>query len=175
MSLQNQETGQPAPPREQLNQMVGIRESQLENVLLKQTLAEYEQQLTLMQSEQNSFILTQSAKTDDLTKTVAGLVTANQLLAQNLADELSKLSSRLSEPLQSSYQRFTTKTETAEEQLSKQTEKYIQSIDSLIAQTEERKNRFFTFNRIKSIVFWSGWFSAIILLLMEVLRTLIMK
>lgn len=175
MSLQNMETGQTAPPREQLNQMVGVRESQLENVLLKQTLTEYEQQLAQMQSNQNSFIQIQSAKTDDLTKTVAGLVTANQLLAQNLADELSKLSSRLSEPLQGSYQRFAAKAEASEQQLSKQTEKYIQSIDSLFAQTEERKNRFFTFNRIKSIVFWSGWFSTIILLLMEVLRTLIIK
>ena len=112
---------------------------------------------------------------NDLTKTVAGQVTANQLLSQNLAAELNKLTMRLSDPLKDSYQRFATKTETAEEQLSKQTEKYIRNMDDLISQTEERKNRFFTFNRIKSIVFWSGWFSAIILLLMEVLRTLIMK
>ena len=175
MSLQNMETGQTAQPREQLNQMVGVRESQLENALLKQTLTEYEQQLAQMQSNQNSFIQIQSEKTDDLIKTVAGLVTANQLLAQNLERELNKMAQRLAEPFSESYRRVIARTEASEKQLSKQTEKYIQNIDSLISQTEERKNRFFTFNRIKSIVFWSGWFSTIILLLMEVLRTLIMK
>ena len=175
MSLQNLETGQPAPAREQLHNLNQQSKQELENSLLKEVLAEYTEQWKALKCEQNSFLQQMTERMNDLTKTVAGQVTANQLLSQNLAAELNKLTMRLSDPLKDSYQRLATKTETAEEQLSKQTEKYIRNMDDLISQTEERKNRFFSFNRIKSIVFWSGWFSAIILLLMEVLRTLIMK
>ncbi|MBQ6387425.1 MAG: hypothetical protein IJH96_02255 [Ruminococcus sp.] len=112
---------------------------------------------------------------NDLTKTVAGQVTANQLLSQNLAAELNKLTMRLSDPLKDSYPRFATKAETAEEQLSKQTEKYIRNMDDLISQTEERKNKFFTFNQIKGFLFWAGCVALLILLFLEILNTFILK
>ena len=148
---------------------------ELENSLLKEVLAEYTEQWKALKREQNSFLQQMTERMNDLTKTVAGQVTANQLLSQNLAAELNKLTTQLSDPLKDSYQRFATKTEAAEEQLSKQTEKYIRNMDDLISQTEERKNRFFTFNRIKSILFWSGCIALLILLFLEILRTFILK
>ena len=173
MSLQNMETGQPAPAREQLHNLNRQSKQELENSLLKEVLAEYTEQWKTLKREQNSFLQQMTERMNDLTKTVAGQVTANQLLSQNLAAELNKLSMRLSAPLNDSYQRFSAKAEASEQQLSKQTEKYIRNMDELIAQTEERKNRFFTFNRIKSVVFWSGCVSVIILLLMEVFKGLL--
>ena len=175
MSLQNLETGQPAPPREQLHNLNQQSKQELENSLLKEVLAEYTEQWKALKREQNSFLQQMTERMNDLTKTVAGQVTANQLLSQNLAAELNKLTMQLSDPLKDSYQRFATKTEAAEEQLSKQTEKYIRNMDDLISQTEERKNRFFTFNRIKSILFWSGCIALLILLFLEILRTFILK
>ena len=175
MSLQNLETGQPAPAREQMEKLTQQSRQEYENSLLKQALQEYSEQWTVLKGEQNSFLQQMTERMNDLAKTVAGQVTANQLLSQNLAAELNKLTTQLSDPLKDSYQRFATKTEAAEEQLSKQTEKYIRNMDDLISQTEERKNRFFTFNRIKSIFFWLGCVAVIILLLMEILRTFILK
>ena len=161
------------PAREQLHNLNQQSKQELENSLLKEVLAEYTEQWKALKREQNSFLQQMTERMNDLTKTVAGQVTANQLLSQNLAAELNKLTTQLSDPLKDSYQRFATKTEAAEEQLSKQTEKYIRNMDDLISQTEERKNRFFTFNRIKSIFFWSGCVSVIILLLIDILKGLL--
>ena len=119
MSLQNMETGQPAPAREQLHNLNQQSKQELENSLLKEVLAEYTEQWKALKREQNSFLQQMTERMNDLTKTVAGQVTANQLLSQNFAAELNKLTMQLSDPLKDSYQRFATKTEAAEEQLSK--------------------------------------------------------
>ena len=166
MSLQNLETGQPAPAREQLHNL---------NQQSKQELENSTEQWKALKREQNSFLQQMTERMNDLTKTVAGQVTANQLLSQNLAAELNKLTMRLSDPLKDSYQRLATKTETAEEQLSKQTEKYIRNMDDLISQTEERKNKFFTFNQIKGFLFWAGCVALPVLLFLEILNTFILK
>ena len=175
MSLQNLETGQPAPPREQLHNLNQQSKQELENSLLKEVLAEYTEQWKALKREQNSFLQQMTERMNDLTKTVARQVTANQLLSQNLAAELNKLTMRLSDPLKDSYQRLATKTETAEEQLSKQTEKYIRNMDDLISQTEERKNKFFTFNQIKGFLFWAGCVALPVLLFLEILNTFVLK
>ena len=175
MSLQNLETGQPAPAREQLHNLNQQSKQELENSLLKEVLAEYTEQWEALKREQNSFLQQMTERMNDLTKTVARQVTANQLLSQNLAAELNKLTMRLSDPLKDSYQRLATKTETAEEQLSKQTEKYIRNMDDLISQTEERKNKFFTFNQIKGFLFWAGCVALPVLLFLEILNTFILK
>ncbi len=171
----SKETGQPAPAREQLHNLNQQSKQELENSLLKEVLAEYTEQWKALKREQNSFLQQMTERMNDLTKTVAGQVTANQLLSQNLAAELNKLTMRLSDPLKDSYQRFATKTEAAEEQLSKQTEKYIRNMDDLISQTEERKNKFFTFNQIKGFLFWAGCVALPVLLFLEILNTFILK
>ena len=175
MSLQNMETGQPAPAREQMEELTQQSRQEYENSLLKEVLAEYTEQWKALKCEQNSFLQQMTERMNDLTKTVAGQVTANQLLSQNLAAELNKLTTQLSDPLKDSYQRFATKTETAEEQLSKQTEKYIRNMDDLISQTEERKNKFFTFNQIKGFLFWAGCVALPVLLFLEILNTFVLK
>ena len=161
MSLQNLETGQPAPAREQLHNLNQQSKQELENSLLKEVLAEYTEQWKALKCEQNSFLQQMTERMNDLTKTVAGQVTANQLLSQNLAAELNKLTMRLSDPLKDSYQRFATKTET--------------NMDDLISQTEERKNKFFTFNQIKGFLFWAGCVALPVLLFLEILNTFVLK
>ncbi len=57
MSLQNMETGQPAPAREQLHNLNQQSKQELENSLLKEVLAEYTEQWKDLKREQNSFYL----------------------------------------------------------------------------------------------------------------------
>ena len=56
MSLQNMETGQPAPAREQMEELTQQSRQEYENSLLKQALQEYSEQWTALKGEQNSFI-----------------------------------------------------------------------------------------------------------------------
>ena len=56
MSLQNLETGQPAPAREQMEKLTQQSRQKYENSLLKQALQEYSEQWTALKGEQNSFI-----------------------------------------------------------------------------------------------------------------------
>ena len=56
MSLQNMETGQPAPAREQLHNLNQQSKQELENSLLKEVLAEYTEQWKTLKREQNSFL-----------------------------------------------------------------------------------------------------------------------
>ena len=60
MSLQNLETGQPAPAREQIQELTQQSRQEYENSLLKQALQEYNEQWTALKGEQNSFIRNQT-------------------------------------------------------------------------------------------------------------------
>lgn len=104
---------------------------------------------------------------------------SNELLRQSLGNELGKFSEQLSKQLTTifvdNYRSFTETTVKAEEKQKAQTENYLSELSNEITLLKLKIKRMYHFNRFKIALLWAGWIAVIILLLMEILRTFILK
>ena len=121
MSLQNMETGQPAPAREQMQELTQQSRQEYENSLLKQALQEYSEQWTVLKGEQNSFIQKQTKQINALTHTVAAQINMNELFRKDIENELNKLTMQLSEQFEKQFHRFEEAANQSERQISEHT------------------------------------------------------
>ena len=167
MSLQNLETGQPAPAREQMEKLTQQSRQKYENSLLKQALQEYSEQWTALKGEQNSFIRNQTRQINALTSTVAAQINMNELFRKNLENELNKLKMQLSEQFEKQFHRFEEAANQSERQISEHTDKCITELSDLTAKLKAKQQRSFT---RKSVMFWINIAAIISLVLLEVLR-----
>ena len=167
MSLQNLETGQPAPAREQMEKLTQQSRQEYENSLLKQALQEYSEQWTALKGEQNSFIQKQTRQINALMNTVAAQINMNELFRKNLENELNKLTMQLSEQFEKQFQRFEEAANQSEQQISEHTDKCITELSDLTARLKAKQQRSFT---RKNVMFWVNVAAIISLALMEVLR-----
>ena len=104
---------------------------------------------------------------------------SNELLRQSLGNELGKFSEQMSKQLTTifvdNYRSFTETTVKAEEKQKAQTENYLSELNNEITLLKLKIKRMYHFNRFKIALLWAGWIAVIILLLMEILRTFILK
>ena len=104
---------------------------------------------------------------------------SNELLRQSLGNELGKFSEQMSKQLTTifvdNYRSFTETTVKAEENQKAQTENYLSELSNEITLLKLKIKRMYHFNRFKIALLWAGWIAVIILLLMEILRTFILK
>lgn len=104
---------------------------------------------------------------------------SNELLRQSLGNELGKFSEQMSKQLTTifvdNYRSFTETTVKAEEKQKAQTENYLSELSNEITLLKLKIKRLYHFNRFKIALLWAGWIAVIILLLMEILRTFILK
>ena len=104
---------------------------------------------------------------------------SNELLGQSLGNELGKFSEQMSKQLTTifvdNYRSFTETTVKAEEKQKAQTENYLSELSNEITLLKLKIKRMYHFNRFKIALLWAGWIAVIILLLMEILRTFILK
>lgn len=104
---------------------------------------------------------------------------SNELLRQSLGNELGKFSEQMSKQLTTifvdNYRSFTETTVKAEEKQKAQTENYLFELSNEITLLKLKIKRMYHFNRFKIALLWAGWIAVIILLLMEILRTFILK
>lgn len=161
MSLQNRETGKYAPPREQVN----LPQQQLQEKTPAEIVTEYVRQ--------------DIAVTKKMRESVDKLMMSNELLRQSLGNELGKFSEQMSKQLTTifvdNYRSFTETTVKAEEKQKAQTENYLSELSNEITLLKLKIKRMYHFNRFKIALLWAGWIAVIILLLMEILRTFILK
>ena len=169
MSLQNMETGQPAPAREQIQELTQQSRQEYENSLLKQALQEYSEQWTALKGEQNSFIRNQTRQINALTSTVAAQINMNELFRKNLENELNKLTMQLSEQFEKQFHRFEEAANQSERQISEHTDKCITELSDLTARLKAKQQRSFT---RKNVMFWVNIAAILSLALLEVLRFL---
>ena len=169
MSLQNLETGQPAPAREQMEKLTQQSRQKYENSLLKQALQEYSEQWTALKGEQNSFIQKQTRQINALMNTVAAQINMNELFRKNLENELNKLTMQLSEQFEKQFQRFEEAANQSEQQISEHTDKCITELSDLTARLKAKQQRSFT---RKNVMFWVNIAAILSLALLEVLRFL---
>ena len=167
MSLQNLETGQPAPAREQMEKLTQQSRQKYENSLLKQALQEYSEQWTALKGEQNSFIQKQTRQINALMNTVAAQINMNELFRKNLENELNKLTMQLSEQFEKQFQRFEEAANQSEQQISEHTDKCITELSDLTARLKAKQQRSFT---RKNVMFWVNIAAILSLALLEVLR-----
>ena len=167
MSLQNLETGQPAPAREQMEKLTQQSRQKYENSLLKQALQEYSEQWTALKGEQNSFIQKQTRRINALMNTVAAQINMNELFRKNLENELNKLTMQLSEQFEKQFHRFEEDANQSERQISEHTDKCITEMSDLTAKLKAKQQRSFT---RKSVMFWINITAIVSLVLLEVLR-----
>jgi len=171
MSLQNMETGQPAPAREQMEELTQQSRQEYENSLLKQALQEYSEQWTVLKGEQNSFIQKQTKQINALTHTVAAQINMNELFRKELENELNKLTTQLSEHLSeqfdNQFQRFEEAANQSEQHISEHTDKCITELSDLTARLKAKQQRSFT---RKNVMFWVNIAAILSLALLEVLR-----
>lgn len=104
---------------------------------------------------------------------------SNELLRQSLGNELGKFSEQMSKQLTTifvdNYRSFTETTVKAEEKQKAQTDNYLSELSNEITLLKLKIKRMYHFNRFKIALLWAGWIAVIILLLMEILRTFILK
>ncbi len=104
---------------------------------------------------------------------------SNELLRQSLGNELGKFSEQMSKQLTTifvdNYRSFTETTVKAEEKQKAQTENYLSELSNEITLLKLKIKRMYHFNRFKIALLWAGWIAVIILLLMEIIRTFILK
>ena len=167
MSLQNLETGQPAPAREQLQELTLQSRQEYENSLLKQALQEYNEQWIALKGEQNSFIQKQTRQINALTNTVTAQINMNELFRKNLENELNKLTMQLSEQFEKQFHRFEEAANQSERQISEHTDKCITELSDLTARLKAKQQRSFT---RKNVMFWVNIAAILSLALLEVLR-----
>ena len=168
MSLQNLETGQPAPAREQMEKLTQQSRQKYENSLLKQALQEYSEQWTALKGEQNSFIQKQTRQINALMNTVAAHINMNELFRKNLENELNKLTMQLSEQFEKQFQRFEEAANQSEQQISEHTDKCITELSDLTAKLKAKQQQCFT---RKKVMFWINVAAILSFLLLEVLRS----
>ena len=168
MSLQNLETGQPAPAREQMEKLTQQSRQKYENSLLKQALQEYSEQWTALKGEQNSFIQKQTRQINALMNTVAAQINMNELFRKNLENELNKLTMQLSEQFEKQFQRFEEAANQSEQQISEHTDKCISELSDLTAKLKAKQQQCFT---RKKVMFWINVAAILSFLLLEVLRS----
>ena len=168
MSLQNLETGQPAPAREQMEKLTQQSRQEYENSLLKQALQEYSEQWTALKGEQNSFIQKQTRQINALMNTVAAQINMNELFRKNLENELNKLTMQLSEQFEKQFQRFEEAANQSEQQISEHTDKCITELSDLTAKLKAKQQQCFT---RKKVMFWINVAAILSFLLLEVLRS----
>ena len=168
MSLQNLETGQPAPAREQMEKLTQQSRQKYENSLLKQALQEYSEQWTALKGEQNSFIQKQTRQINALMNTVAAQINMNELFRKNLENELNKLTMQLSEQFEKQFQRFEEAANQSERQISEHTDKCITELSDLTARLKAKQHHSFT---MKNVMFWINFAAILSFLLLEVLRS----
>ena len=165
------ETGQPAPAREQQQELTEQSRQEYENSLLKQALQEYNEQWTALKGEQNSFIRNQTRQINALTSTVTAQINMNELFRKNLENELNKLTSqlsdRLSEQFDKQFHRFEGTANQTELQIAEHTTKCVNELSDLTAKLKVKQQRSFT---MKSVMFWVNIAAIISLVLLEVLR-----
>ena len=166
MSLQNLETGQPAPAREQLQELALQSRQEYENSLLKQALQKYNEQWIALKSEQNSFIQKQTRQINALTNTVAAQININELFRKDLENELNKLTIQLSEQFEKQFHRFEEAANQSERQISEHTDKCITELSDLTARLKAKQQRSFT---RKNVMFWVNIAAILSLALLEVL------
>ena len=169
MSLQNLETGQPAPAREQMEKLTQQSRQKYENSLLKQALQEYSEQWTALKGEQNSFIQKQTRQINALMNTVAAQINMNELFRKNLENELNKLTMQLSEQFEKQFHRFEEASNQSERQISEHTDKCITELSDLTGRLKAKQQRSFT---RKNVMFWVNIAAILSLALLEVLRFL---
>ena len=171
MSLQNIETGQPAPAREQTEKLTQQSRQEYENSLLKQALQEYSEQWTALKGEQNSFIQKQTKQINALTHTVAAQINMNELFRKDIENELNKLTTQLlehlSEQFEKQFQRFEEPANQSERQISEHTDKCITELSDLTARLKAKQQRSFT---RKNVMFWVNITAIVSIVLLEVLR-----
>ena len=168
MTLQNMETGQPAPAREQMQELTQQSRQEYENSLLKQALQEYSEQWTVLKGEQNSFIQKQTKQINALTHTVAAQINMNELFRKNLENELNKLTMQLSEQFEKQFHRFEEAANQSERQISEHTDKCITELSDLTARLKAKQQHSFT---MKNVMFWINFAAILSFLLLEVLRS----
>ena len=104
---------------------------------------------------------------------------SNELLRQSLGNELGKFSEQMAKQLTTifvdNYRSFTETTVKAEEKQKAQTENYLSELSNEITLLKLKIKRMYHFNRFKIALLWAGWIAVIILLLMEIIRTFILK
>ena len=171
MSLQNMETGQPAPAREQMEELTQQSRQEYENSLLKQALQEYNEKWTALKGEQNSFIQKQTKQINNLTHAVAAQINMNELFRKDIESELNKLTSQLSERLSDEFKkqfhRFEGAANQSELQIAEHTTKCVAELNELTAKLKAKQQRSFT---RKSTLFWINIVVIILFLLLEVLK-----
>lgn len=171
MSLQNLETGQPAPAREQMEELTQQSRQEYENSLLKQALQEYNEKWTALKGEQNSFIQKQTKQINALTHTVAAQINMNELFRKDIENELNKLTTQLSEHLSEQFEKqfhcFEGAANQSELQIAEHTTKCITELSDLTAKLKSKQQRNYT---RKSVMFWINLAAILSLLLLEVLR-----
>ena len=168
MSLQNLETGQPAPAREQMEKLTQQSRQKYENSLLKQALQEYSEQWTALKGEQNSFIQKQTRQINALMNTVAAQINMNELFRKNLENELNKLTMQLSEQFEKQFHRFEEAANQSERQISEHTDKCITELSDFTAKLKAKQQQCFT---RKKVMFWINVAAILSFLLLEVLRS----
>lgn len=168
MSLQNIETGQPAPAREQMEKLTQQSRQKYENSLLKQALQEYSEQWTALKGEQNSFIQKQTRQINALMNTVAAQINMNELFRKNLENELNKLTLQLSEQFEKQFHRLEEAANQSERQISEHTDKCITELSNLTAKLKAKQQQCFT---RKKVMFWINVAAILSFLLLEVLRS----
>lgn len=168
MSLQNLETGQPAPAREQLQELALQSRQEYENSLLKQALQEYNEQWIALKGEQNSFIQKQTRQINALMNTVAAQININELFRKDLENELNNLTIQLSEQFEKQFHRFEEAANQSERQISKHTDKCITELSDLTARLKAKQQHSFT---MKNVMFWINFAAILSFLLLEVLRS----
>ena len=171
MSLVNTETGEPAPAREQQQELTQQSRQEYENSLLKQALQEYNEQWTALKGEQNSFIRNQTRQINALTSTVTAQINMNELFRKDIESELNKLTSQLSdllsEQFEKQFHRFEGAANQSELQIAEHTTKCVTELSELTARLKAKQQRSFT---RKSVMFWVNIAAIISLVLLEVLR-----
>ena len=168
MSLVNTETGEPAPAREQQQELTQQSRQEYENSLLKQALQEYSEQWTALKGEQNSFIQKQTRQINALMNTVAAQINMNELFRKNLENELNKLTMQLSEQFEKQFHRFEEAANQSERQISEHTDKCITELSNLTAKLKAKQQQCFT---RKKVMFWINVAAILSFLLLEVLRS----
>ena len=173
MSLVNTETGEPAPAREQQQELTQQSRQEYENSLLKQALQEYNEQWTALKSEQNSFIQKQTGQINSLTHTVTAQINMNELFRKDIESELNKLTGQLSEHLSDEFKkqfhRFEGAANQSELQIAEHTTKCVTELSELSVKLKAKQQRSFT---RKNVMFWVNIAAIISLTLLEVLRFL---
>lgn len=171
MSLQNMETGQPAPAREQMEELTQQSRQEYENSLLKQALQECSEQWTVLKGEQNSFIQKQTKQINALTHTVAAQINMNELFRKDIENELNKLTTQLSEHLSEQFEKqfhnFEGAANQSELQIAERTTKCVTELSDLTARLNAKQQRSFT---RKNVMFWVNIAAILSLALLEVLR-----